>query len=91
VVLSICAGSATTWLVWSQGLFPQPWMRFVAIVTVMIAVYTVAALSWLSNINTHAAKLVLAAGIGLVVSLAVGGVICEVIHCAYDRYGCINL
>jgi len=53
--------------------------------------YAAAAVGLLGKSEAPIAVLLITAILGVFATLLVGGVISEVIHCSYDRAGCINL
>jgi hypothetical protein len=95
VALSIVAGAvggvAVTWGIWSLGLTLATHVGGYITLGAIVVAYTVVVVSTMRHIKAHVAKLAVGAVVGLLLALILGGVFSEIVHCHYDRWGCINL
>jgi len=90
-ILGISIMCAATWIVWALG--GSATGQYAAMAPVLLAIGAQGALTvamlWRRQVRTGLA--VASFICGLVLLLLVGGVLGEMIHCSFDRIGCINL
>lgn len=87
-VLGVLIAAAVTWLVWSQGWGNGfPYAPFV----MMGLTYSAVSVVCLGQRNASFSGFAAAFFVGLVLMVIVGMTISEIIHCSFDRHGCISL
>ena len=90
--VGICAMCAGAWLFWSQNLGLRfPFLGILFPLALMIFSYAGIAVARLGNFEVSIGVFALLFLFGLLLSLVVGGILSEIIHCSYDHNGCINL
>jgi hypothetical protein len=86
-LIGVAAGCVCTWLLWSFHFTGRVYALWIA----ALPVYTAVILALLGDNKVHIAIRLFVAILCLLVTVLVGSVIAEIIHCSYDRAGCINL
>jgi len=90
-VVALCAMWGATWAIWSWHLAAHIPVAYFWPHLLMVIIYSAIALTFLSNTNTSTGRFGVAYFVVLIASLLVGSIITEMIHCFFDRNGCINL
>lgn len=89
--VGICLACAGTWLLWSLRIGIGTVAPLLVPTMLLVVSYSAVAIVGFRNREVSTSTFAVAYLIGLLVSLLIGGIWSEMIHCSFDRAGCMNL
>ena len=91
VAISVFGSAGVTWALWAYcGIAASGWAVYVTLLAIIV-MYTMPLILLLARRPRNLVLMTLAATSGLLITLVVSPVINEIVHCQYDRAGCVNL
>ena len=90
-IVGMCTLWLTSWFTWARPIGVTTAFRSTGPFALALFAYAATSISLFANLKASLSRFAFAFLLGLMAVVLIGGPISEVVHCSFDRAGCINL